>query len=91
MKNSDNIKLYMKGYMESMQREFIDEDKRNLEYLMLGLRKSEGILYDEKFLNVVDKDKVNYFIDEGYLKIENGRISCTDIGFLILNRILREI
>ncbi|KUK51011.1 MAG: Oxygen-independent coproporphyrinogen III oxidase [candidate division TA06 bacterium 32_111] len=91
IKNTDDIRLYMKGYAEFIQREFIDEGKRNLEYLMLGLRKSEGVLYDEKFLSLVDEGKVNYFIDEGYLKIENGRISCTDKGFLILNRILREI
>jgi oxygen-independent coproporphyrinogen-3 oxidase len=91
IKNSDDIKIYIKDYKNDIQKEIIDENKRNVEYLMLGLRKSDGLDYDEKFLNLVNRKELDHFLNEGYLKIENKKISCTDKGFLILNLILEKI
>lgn len=91
IRNSDDIKLYIKDYRNGIQQEIIDENKRKIEYLMLGLRKSDGVDYDEKFLNLVNRKEIENFLKDGYLKIENHKISCTDKGFLVLNLILEKI
>ncbi len=90
-KNTDDIFSYITDYKKGFFKELIDDEKRKTEYLMLGLRKTGGISYDDDLLSKVNTKYLENYINEGYLAVENKRLYVTDKGFLILNLILRDI
>jgi oxygen-independent coproporphyrinogen-3 oxidase len=57
--------------------------------IMLGMRLAEGVPMD-----IIGADKASIIaelVDLALLEIENGRLKCTDRGFLLLNQILLKI
>jgi oxygen-independent coproporphyrinogen-3 oxidase len=64
-----------------------------LEYLMMGLRISEGV--DLSRLSALFgynySIKNKYLLDDGFLKSENGRLSVTGKGRPLLNAIIRDL
>jgi len=65
-----------------------NEPWSNNDRIMLGLRLTEGI--DEKL--VANKTDVVMRLESlGLVTCNNGRLACTDKGFLILNEIIRQL
>ncbi|PHQ99102.1 MAG: coproporphyrinogen III oxidase [Marinosulfonomonas sp.] len=64
------------------------------EYLMMGLRITDGIEL-ERYENVsrtpIDANKINGLIDIGVLSMANGRLFATPRGRPLLNAIIREL
>lgn len=94
------------GYMEAMKSgtdsiidgdpELIRPKERVGEYLMLGLRLREGINADH-FRRHYSRDlapiikALEPYIEEGYVRVEEGSYSLTPKGFLISNRIISDV
>lgn len=62
-----------------------DHDAR-LEKIIMGMRIQQGI--EE---NIANSDAVKMLIDQGLITSKNGRIFATDIGFTVLDYVIREI
>lgn len=67
------------------------------EYVMLGLRKTNGINlsyilknYNIDLLNTKNKE-INFYIKNNYLILENNKLYATIDGFLILNKIILDL
>ena len=60
----------------------------NQDRIMLGLRTAEGISRD---LLKGKEAKIDELVNLGLLKCENGRVCCTQRGFLLLNRVILEL
>ena len=72
--------------------ESIDDIARLEEYVMMGLRTTEGIdIVRLKSLGGVRADTLNKLIDDGWLATSDGRLSTTARGRPLLNAILREL
>lgn len=74
-------------------REPIGRQDQLVEYLMMGLRMSEGVGLSR--LNALDGDKLSFniknLIESGLLKMDHDRLWVTQRGRPILNSILREV
>jgi len=86
---------YLNGKAE-IQEEIIDDATYRDEYLMLNLRLTKGFLlsdYENKIKEPfpLNSQIVTRLISEGFLKIENGRVSCTRESLIKLDYILRKI
>ena len=70
------------------------EDER-AEYIMLGLRLVEGIDTEEFFRCFGEKIEENpitrKYIENGFMRLSDGRLSFEDKGFLVSNAILADI
>ncbi len=77
--------------------EKITKDDAKFEFAMLNLRLKDGfslIEYKEKFgvdFIFENSEKINSYIEGGFLKIENDRIFLTEKGFYVSNTILSEL
>ncbi|MGM9636352.1 MAG: radical SAM family heme chaperone HemW [Eubacteriales bacterium] len=83
------------GYMEALEqgrlpaesdRQIITETEREKERIMLGLRLDEGIPAESKLCRHAQK-----FIEAGFMKVTDGRLSFTTKGFLVSNPILADL
>ncbi len=90
---NERIKRYIskleKGVLPVKNRELIDERKKIIEKIMLGLRTVEGIPID--FLSDGALKKVKYFIESGYCYLKNNRLIVNFKGWCILDYIVSEI
>ena len=87
---SDNSAKYSSG-------EVIDSESEAYEYVMLGLRLSEGISLSEykrrfgKDFLFGKEEKINAYINTGYIIKTQDRIALTEKGFYVSNAILTEL
>jgi oxygen-independent coproporphyrinogen-3 oxidase len=74
-------------------RTLLPQDEQFTEYLLMGLRLSDGIDLHraESLLGESFAPKDSYLQDDGLIQIENGRLSVTSTGRPLLNAILREL
>lgn len=100
-KNTDNVDEYIKSVKENnlqkYEHEILEKTDVIEEIIMLSLRTQKGIdltmlkkqfgydLYKEK------QQKIDDFINQNLLKIENNSLACTDAGFKLLNAIILEL
>jgi len=67
------------------------------EFIMLGLRKSEGInlqKYKELFaenLEIIKAKEINFLLQNNLIKIVNGNLCATNLGFKVLNQIVLKL
>jgi len=89
-------------YISSNLEQYIKEDKLDasdlaFEYVMLGLRTSDGISADEyKRLFGADflsekKEKIDVYVKNGYMTVSGDRIALTEKGFYVSNSILVDL
>ena len=96
--NSRDISEYISPASEQYRYEEICKSENlAFEFVMLGLRTSEGIslseyksLFGEDFLHSRE-NAVNKYISLGYMQKINGRISLTEKGFYVSNTILTDL
>lgn len=75
-------------------REFVElltPFQRELETLYLGLRRGEGVERDHALLAGRAEPVVGALIREGMLSERQGRLACTESGFLLLDGILERL
>ena len=77
--------------------EVINKDTEAYEYVMLGLRLSEGISlseYKERFgrdFTCGREEKIQSYVSLGYATVNDGRLALTDKGLYVSNSILTEL
>lgn len=76
-----------KGYGIHRQETILVEDQQ-LERLMMGLRLSEGVIFDNALQSSLPENKLHHLVDEGLLIIEKDRLTATPAGRLRLNGVL---
>ena len=77
-----------------VSRETIDRESQSLEYLMMCLRLSEGLSiarYEALRGKAFDQAKLQDFVKDGFIHIENGQIRASETGRLLLNRLILEL
>ncbi|MEG3660841.1 radical SAM family heme chaperone HemW [Celeribacter halophilus] len=81
-----------KGHGEN-PREVLSGYDQAVEYLMMGLRITEGIDLNRlsSLLGNEFTFKNKYLIEDGFISTENGRLSITGKGRPVLNAIIREL
>ncbi len=96
--NSRDIMEYLRGNCAKYDSgEIISCSDEAYEYVMLGLRLSEGLSlseYKKRFcIDFLDgrEDLVDSLVKADYMKISDGRISLTERGFYVSNTILTEL
>ena len=79
-------------------REEIDAAGQIIEMVLMGLRMTEGIAVDriqrlsgDPLSKSLNGKALSHFIDEGWLRLDNGRLSTTQDGRLRLNSILADL
>lgn len=93
---SRDLSAFLRGEEELSEQTEISEEERDREFLILGLRLSQGIALEEfaqrfgRPLNEV-YPVVKERIRQGFLREEGGRISFTTKGFFVSNAILSEL
>lgn len=83
--NASDICRYIKG--EGRREEYtpISDRERKLELFMLGLRMTEGVLYNGEF-----PEKVNPLLNKGLLEISGNRLRLTEKGTDLANLVFME-
>ncbi len=71
--------------------EVLDSEMQLCERIMMGLRLTSGIKWDDDFYKIMEKDKIQTMIDENYLILENDYIRVTPKGMQSLNAVLKYI
>ncbi|MBQ8302913.1 MAG: radical SAM family heme chaperone HemW [Clostridia bacterium] len=96
--NSRDVSEYLSSnYAKYDSGEIISCTDEAYEYVMLGLRLSEGFSlseYKDRFGAdfIVGREKfIESLVKEGYMKIADGRIFLTERGFYVSNMILSEL
>ncbi len=90
----DWLKRVEAGQQGELPREVVPGAERALEYLMMGLRLTEGIDTDRyKILagNRLDDNKIKYLDDIGMISRTPSKLSATPKGRLVLNAVIREL
>lgn len=91
--NIGDLDVYIsQAYAHSLQHEYeyLTENDRYNEFIMLGLRTANGIEYNR----VRNKETVNHYVNRGLLKIinsPNSHIVATLSGIHILNQIIEDL
>ena len=83
--NVSDVCLYISGQGRKINAVKISDKERQLELFMLGLRMTDGVLYNGEF-----PERVNPLIEKGLLKTENGRLKLTDKGTDLGNIVFME-
>ena len=68
------------------EEETLTDEQKEMERIMLGLRTSAGITYNDSLLT-----KAQPFLDKGQLQLKNNRLVATQSGLHILNRIIEAL
>ncbi len=97
--NFSNLKKYISkinksGYAQRGE-EILDKYQILDEFIMLGLRSDgidlERLKYYSKEWYIKKKNLIDSFKKNGYLQIENGKISCTKKGYLICDELVNKL
>ena len=93
--NSRDIDAFLRGKDIAEEREVIVQQELRREFVMLGLRLTEGISYADyrsRFGSELDTDfPAEHFIQQGFMTKKNGHLAFTEKGFLVSNTILADI
>lgn len=94
--NSRDIDAFILGNDITEERATVDDRERAVEYVMLGLRLTEGIdacTYRSKFGRELMRDipRAQEYVKNGFMTYEGGVLKFTDKGFLVSNAILSDI
>lgn len=88
----DYLKYAKKGLFEEISsREMIDSNENLREQIMLKLRLKTGLFLDENIKNLLDLDKLRFFIDEGFIREFGSVISLSDEGLMVSNKLIAGI
>lgn len=87
------LESVMRGNGELLRERLTGSEQAD-EYLLMGLRVSNGI--DVERLaglsgRAMDKGRIDNLEGMGLIRIKDGRISLTDQGFMLLNRVVSEL
>lgn len=93
-KNISDIGAYIDTILSGRhvfeEEEIIDEQKRIREKLLLGLRKSVGVICGNEEDGII-KNKLDCFLKEGLLQYNPPVLKLSDRGILLANQIWREL
>ena len=93
---SRDIDSFMRGEDDFSEDEPISDTERQREYVMLGMRLTEGVSFD-RFRQSFGKDFMSEYPDivkyasAGYVNITDRGVSFTDSGLFVSNAILSDI
>lgn len=94
--NTRNFDSYLSNPLEKGEFYPLDKDTERMDFIMLSLRQAKGInlnKYRMRFGNQktseILKQAANYSVE--YLKISDTKIAATEKGFLILDKITRDL
>jgi oxygen-independent coproporphyrinogen-3 oxidase len=88
---------YTDGDYEKLGLQYIDNDEKEREYIMLRLRLSRGILfsdYKKRFARPFPNnylEKAEKYVKAGYAKLTAESLSLSDKGMAVSNQILTEL
>ncbi|MEJ5172918.1 MAG: radical SAM family heme chaperone HemW [Hydrogenothermaceae bacterium] len=89
--NTKNINQYIqmveKGLKPVVNKEVLDDEKMREEKIFLGLRLKEGV--DIELIKNVDL--LSVFVSEGYGEINEGKLSLTPKGIMVINYITSKL
>ena len=93
--NSRDISAFLRGEDITEESTMLTYEDERAEYIMLGLRLVEGIDTEEFFRRFGEKIEENpitqKYIENGFMRLSDGRLSFEDKGFLVSNAILADI
>ena len=90
----DWLKRVEAGRTGERPRDVVPGSERALEYLLMGLRLTEGIelaRYHALAGQPIDMKKINGLVDIEMLRLTNGNIHATAKGRMVLNAVIREL
>jgi len=94
--NSRDMEEFLRGGSIESERNNLEKKDLKDEYIMLSLRLTEGIDV-EKFKTLFGKNIFEFYpaadalIKQGYMRLDNNRLSFTDKGFFVSNTILADM
>jgi oxygen-independent coproporphyrinogen-3 oxidase len=93
--NSRDIHAFLRGEDIVCEREVITAEEQQREFIMLGLRLSDGISLPDYQARFGDSapllSTAQKFIKGGFMTLSDERLAFTDKGFLVSNTILSEL
>lgn len=94
--NSRDIDAFLRSEDITEERYVLDDEELKKEYIMLGMRMERGIdlsEYEQRFGKAfaTHSECVKRYLQGGFLKLDGGRMSFTEKGFLVSNVILSEL
>ena len=94
--NSRDIDAFLRGEDITEERYSLDTEERRKEYIMLGMRMERGVdlsEYEERFGRAFpyDSECVKGYVCGGFLRLDGGKMSFTEKGFLVSNVILSDL
>jgi putative oxygen-independent coproporphyrinogen III oxidase len=72
----------------------VSDEEAAREHLLMNLRLAEGLDlagYEKRWNTRLDAAKVAALVEQGFLSRENGRLTATPSGRLLLNRVIEEL
>lgn len=95
-RNIGKLSHYLEGQIEK-EEEILTLEQQEIEFLMNNLRLKAGFAlseYEERFGDsflTKYKDKIDFLVEQGLVKVENERIFCLDEGLIKLDYILFKL
>lgn len=72
----------------------VSDDEAAREHLLMNLRLAEGLDlagYEKRWSTRLDAAKIAALVEQGFLSLENNRLTATPAGRLLLNRVIAEL
>jgi len=72
----------------------VSDDEAAREHLLMNLRLAEGLdlaAYETRWNTKLDAAKVEALVEQGFVSDANGRLTATQAGRLLLNRVIEEL
>jgi oxygen-independent coproporphyrinogen-3 oxidase len=90
--NSDVLNQSSKFNFEKVQeKNFISEDENLEEKILLGLRLNPGLELFDSIKSKIDFSKIDFFKEQGLIHYENNRLTLTDRGALLSNKVIGDL
>ena len=99
--NEKNLMKYMEGVERgddvTIFAEELTQEQVRLEYMMLGLRRVKGVLWDELKNNLTQErevelnNKIRDLLDCNFIKENDGRLQLTPAGLVVENEIISRL
>lgn len=75
-----------KAHTWQPEQEYLTDEQRHTERVMLGLRTNTGVAIED-----VNRTRVEQYVQQGLLRLEGKRLVATTKGYHILNRIIEDL
>ena len=89
-RNSEDLDEYMEDFRAGRLEEYLSDQQKNVEALMLGLRTSSGVEF-EIVAEVTDIDQLELLVQNGFITRDGARISLTRAGRFVANEICSRL